>query len=191
MNPISGFFYRLFIVFATLILLHCNRQLEIQSIEFCDLWDSKGNCLESWEKQNIDKKLFLIQYNIPKNVSDRLKNWKELSYYLYFQAKETPGFLVNWNRELTEEERKQIRTTCKAHYIWNGIRGEMEGNEIGRFHLGYFHYLGSIIDKEKKFQGLWESKPNFQNMESNQLTLELDCLGIKTSLHGIIQFKNE
>ncbi|MCC5813506.1 MAG: hypothetical protein JJT78_02015 [Leptospira sp.] len=194
MNQISGFFYRLIIVISTMtLLLHCNRQLEIQSIEFCDLWDSKGNCLEPWEKQNHDKNknLYLIQYKIPKNISKNLNTWKELSHYLYFQAKETPGILVHWNHELTEEKRKQIRTTCKAHYIWNGMSGEMEGNEIGKSYHGYFHYVGSMIEIEKKNQGLWESKPDFQNMDSNDLEMELDCLGIKKSLSGNVQFKNE
>lgn len=160
--------------------LSCKQDLKANDIEFCDLWNRSGVCQEAWNGKGII-------YEIPKEKWNEMDSGKELSHYLYFVSKETPGILLKWNRRLSTAEKEQYKKSCQAEYIWNNeYTGHMEGNDWGDNYLGYFQYLGSILEKEMKIRSIWEEKPNLKNFQNVPIEFTIHCLDQKFSLTGII-----
>ncbi|PJE04193.1 MAG: hypothetical protein CK427_02590 [Leptospira sp.] len=153
----------LFIVLSNAI--SCSRDLEVSNIQICDLFTSQGECKEPWQKE----KAYIIQ--LPSNK--KIKTWEELSHYLYFNAKETPGLVIHWNRNFTAEEKASFysKSSCYGIYKFYGHIGTMEGREIGTNWMGFFQYLGSILEEERKASSKW--KEDFHLLELFPANLEL------------------
>ncbi|RHX80078.1 hypothetical protein DLM76_13455 [Leptospira yasudae] len=117
--------------------------LEITTITLCDHFNRTGECLEPVEKNHHYK------VEIPNNRKP--DTWEKLANYLYFHARETPGFIVRFNRKLTPSESKAIKDSYYATMSLSGTVERMEGFEMGEDWVGSFQYLGSMIkDKLKK-----------------------------------------
>ncbi|PJZ56613.1 complement regulator-acquiring protein LcpA [Leptospira barantonii] len=117
--------------------------LSIASISLCDHFTRTGECLEPIEKNHHYK------VEIPNNRKP--DTWEKFANYLYFHARETPGFLVRFNRKLTPSESKAIKDSYYATMNLSGTVERMEGFEMGEDWVGSFQYLGSMIkDKLKK-----------------------------------------
>ncbi|TGK25796.1 hypothetical protein EHQ05_13005 [Leptospira yasudae] len=117
--------------------------LEITTITLCDHFNRTGECLEPVEKNHHYK------VEIPNNRKP--DTWEKFANYLYFHARETPGFIVRFNRKLTPSESKAIKDSYYATMSLSGTVERMEGFEMGEDWVGSFQYLGSMIkDKLKK-----------------------------------------
>ncbi|EPG75629.1 hypothetical protein LEP1GSC058_2127 [Leptospira fainei serovar Hurstbridge str. BUT 6] len=131
-------FLTLFIFLAT-----CEpAPLRVESIELCDYFTRHGNCEEPTP---LNRK---YEVKIPNNKKPL--TWEDLGNYLYFHARETPGFVLRMNRKFTPEEQKGIRESYAAIYEFAGDRGKMEGFEMGENWIGSFNYLGSMIKAKQK-----------------------------------------
>ncbi|ASV10579.1 Uncharacterized protein XB16_2118 [Leptospira santarosai] len=118
-------------------------QLEIASVTLCDHFNRVGECLEPVEKNH--------HYKVEIPHVKKPDTWEKFANYLYFHARETPGFLVRFNRKLTPSESRAIRDSYYATMSLSGTVERMEGFEMGEDWIGSFQYLGSIIkDKLKK-----------------------------------------
>lgn len=135
------------LIFACLICLFsvscAPAPLSIASISLCDHFNRAGECLEPIEKNHHYK------VEIPNNRKP--DTWEKFANYLYFHARETPGFLVRFNRKLTPSESKAIKDSYYATMSLSGTVERMEGFEMGEDWVGSFQYLGSMIkDKLRK-----------------------------------------
>ncbi|WCL48027.1 hypothetical protein [Leptospira sp. GIMC2001] len=138
----------LFLLVFQLTMSNCNRELAMDHFQVCDLFDNQGKCTEPWDKTKT------YQLRIPANK--KLKTWEDLSHFLYFQARETPGIVIYWNRDFTESEKKEFKSkNCHGVFVFYGRKIEMEGKEIGDNWMGFFHYLGTILEEEMKHRGRW------------------------------------
>jgi hypothetical protein len=144
------------ILFFLLILLSCKEtELKIKSIELCEFFSNEGICKEKLEAVH--------EYNLTINKNKTFENWEALSNYLYFHSRQTPGFIVRFNRKFTVIEMQKLKSSYKANYEFYGSSGIVEGFEIGEDWVGSFQYLGSILkDRQRKFK---ENK-NFPYLES-------------------------
>ncbi|WP_078125376.1 complement regulator-acquiring protein LcpA [Leptospira alexanderi] len=118
-------------------------QLEIASVTLCDHFNRTGECLEPVEKDH--------HYKVEIPHIKKPDTWEKFANYLYFHARETPGFLIRFNRKLTPSESRAIQDSYYATMNFSGTVERMEGFEMGEDWIGSFQYLGSIIkDKLKK-----------------------------------------
>ncbi|MBP7283018.1 MAG: hypothetical protein KBA66_15655 [Leptospiraceae bacterium] len=129
--------------------------LKVNSIELCENFSSEGICREKLEKEHT--------YNLDIKRSKKFETWESFSNYLYFYSRQTPGFIVRFNRKFTMTEKELFKKAYKANYQFYGSSGYMEGLEIGEDWIGSFQYLGSILkDRQRQFK---EDK-NFPYMET-------------------------
>lgn len=137
--------YLLFFLFA-FVLGNCSREpLKVEKVLACGYFDSLGECKEPIS----EKKLYEI--SIPR--ASRMETWNALANHLYFKTKQTPGFVVYFNRKFSLEEKQIIRESYKAYYEFSESTGKVEGFEMGENWIGSFQYLGSILkdrQREKK-----------------------------------------
>ncbi|TGK37466.1 hypothetical protein EHQ12_07010 [Leptospira gomenensis] len=133
-----------FVYFSSIYSFGCSpSKLEITSLTLCDHFNRAGECLEPVEKNRHYK------VEIPHNRKP--DTWEKFSNFLYFHARETPGFIVRFNRKLTPSEAKAIQDSYYATVSLAGSVERMEGFEMGEDWVGSFQYLGSMIkDKLRK-----------------------------------------
>lgn len=125
--------------------------LQIESFQFCDNFNSLGDCTEPIE-QNHTYKVIIPADKFP-------GNWDELCNYLYFHSRETPGFLLHFNRKFTPSEEKSLRRNYLAEFQFRDVSGEMEGFEIGDNWIASFQYLGSMVREFQKKEGMLQRYP--------------------------------
>lgn len=118
------------------------KELKITSIELCEFFGSDGVCREKLGKVHT--------YHILVERPKKFETWEELGNYLYFKSRQTPGFIVRFNREFTQMEKDLIRNSYKASYEFKGSLGNVEGFEVGSDWIGSFQYLGSILKNRQR-----------------------------------------
>lgn len=177
-------FPMIFIIFVG--VTDCNPpELKITSIELCENFNSEGICREPLQKAHT--------YNLTIVRSKKFETWESLSNYMYFHSRQTPGFIVRFNRKFTMTERDLLHKSYKANYTFYGSSGTVEGFEVGEDWVGSFQYLGSIIkDRQRHFK----EEKNFPYMETlfpANLNFSFDsALGkgeISSELNVILQYK--
>ncbi|MCE9500396.1 MAG: hypothetical protein K8R21_07855 [Leptospira sp.] len=126
-------------------------ELKVKEIILCDNFNSKGECTEKKEPGHT------YTVTIPKER--KVDTWEKLANYLYFHARETPGFLITFNRKLTLTEQKKIKDTYKASFNFGGTTGHVEGFESGENWVGSFQYLGSMIKDRQRERKLEKTFP--------------------------------
>lgn len=161
---------KFFFGFISFYLIYCNfLPYSIKSVQLCDLWDSHGFCKEPWKNHT---KI----YKIPKEAVPKIKTNKDLTNYLYFNLKETPGILVYFTRELSFSE-WQIESSdnCRFFYIFQDKKYPMEGFEFKKNFIGGFQYLGSILEKEWKSKGKLNTPVDWDFLKNINLRIERYC----------------
>ncbi|WP_426620691.1 complement regulator-acquiring protein LcpA [Leptospira interrogans serovar Hebdomadis] len=140
-----------FLVYFLLFGCCAPSRLEIVSVILCDHFNRVGECLEPVEKNH--------HYKIEIPNHKKTDTWEKFSNYLYFHARETPGFLIRFNRKLTPSESKMIKDSYYATMSFSGTVERMEGFEMGEDWVGSFQYLGSIIKEKLKKENRFSSFP--------------------------------
>jgi len=76
-------------------------------------------------------------------------NWKKLGNHLYFHTRETPGIRVEWNRNPSNSEMRELRTnlTCTYRFRRGDLesKGEVRGIRLDSKGFWCFEYLGGIL----------------------------------------------
>ncbi|HMV45686.1 MAG TPA: hypothetical protein PK079_19290 [Leptospiraceae bacterium] len=150
------FFKLIVLTYYCLVLYNCKPQeLKIENIELCENFASDGVCREKLDNSHT--------YEIKINKNKKYETWEALSNYMYFHSRQTPGFIVRFNRKFTLTERETLHKTYKAKYEFYGSSGIVEGFEIGDDWIGSFQYLGSIVkDRQRHFK----EEKNFPYLET-------------------------
>jgi hypothetical protein len=139
--------------------------LTVTNIELCDNFDSHVNCTEPKPKSGV----VLIKGTI---LGKEKLNWENFANYLYFTARETPGFVITFSRPFTNEERKSLETNYSAYLTLDGIREKMEGFEIGENKIASFHYLGAILKEVKRHKKEEKQPTNLNSLGTLLLQFE-------------------
>ncbi len=151
----------LFSIAIAVLLFACResfkpKELNIQEVILCDNFKSDGTCLEKKEKNH--------SYEIQVPVSQKVDSWEKFGNYLYFHARETPGFLIKFNRKFTVSERIKLKNTYRVVFHFAGTEGHVEGLEIGDDWIGSFQYLGSMIKERQRALGLEKKSPDLKTL---------------------------
>lgn len=167
--------------FLPLILSACEPAvLSVNNVELCDYFTRDGVCREP---SPLNKK-----YSVDIPNAKKPNTWEELGNYLYFHARETPGFVLRMNRRMSPEERKQIQETYFAMYEFAGVKGKMEGFEIGEDWIGSFNYLGSMVKEKQKKENRLGQYPYETSVFPTDLEFTWSAKGIKGSTKTKIDF---
>lgn len=145
----------LFFIFLVEVTACKPTELKITSIELCENFGSDGICREKLESEHT--------YNVKVNRPKKFETWEALGNYLYFTSRQTPGFIVRFNRKFTLSEKELLHKTYKSNYEFYGSIGHVEGFELGDNWVGSFQYLGSIL---KDRQRLFKEDKNFPYLEN-------------------------
>ncbi len=141
-------------------------ELTVVNIQLCDNYDKEVNCIEPVPEQGIVK--------LKPTVSAREKSsWYHFSNFLYFTARETPGFVITFSRPFTPEERAVFNSEYVAYITLDGIRERMEGYEMGEDKIASFHYLGAILKEVKRHNKEQDQKPNLEKFGNLLLQFEI------------------
>lgn len=154
--------------------------LSVSNVELCDYFTRDGVCREP---SPLNKK-----YSVDIPNAKKPNTWEELGNYLYFHARETPGFVLRMNRRMSPEERKQIQETYFAMYEFAGVKGKMEGFEIGEDWIGSFNYLGSMVKEKQKKENRLGQYPYETSIFPTDLEFTWSAKGIKGSTKTKIDF---
>ncbi|HRG44596.1 MAG TPA: hypothetical protein PLX69_01260 [Leptospiraceae bacterium] len=142
-------------LFLLLTVNYCKPpELKVLSIELCENFSSEGVCREKLSNAHT--------YNIVIDRAKKFESWEALSNYMYFHSRQTPGFIVRFNRKFTLTEKEILHKTYKANYSFYGSSGHVEGLDIGEDWIGSFQYLGSVI---KDRQRLFKEEKNYPKIE--------------------------
>ncbi|TGK56945.1 hypothetical protein EHQ27_11245 [Leptospira wolffii] len=168
------------ILFALLLSACQPANLAVEKVELCDYFTRDGVCREP---SPLNKK-----YSVEIPNDKKPQTWEDLANYLYFHARETPGFILRMNRKFSPEERSQIRETYFAMYEFSGVRGKMEGFEIGEDWIGSFNYLGSMIKEKQKKENRLKLYPYETSLFPSDLEFNWTAKGISGSTKTKIDF---
>lgn len=146
----------LIVLFVTLLFNCTQKDLTVEKMELCENFDSYGICKEPLEKDHL--------FTIRVDKTKKFETWYSLSNYLYFHSRQTPGFILRFNRQFTPGERDKIKKNYKAYYNFKDSKGEMEGFEIGDDWVGSFQYLGSMLKERQKEKGEDKNFPYVNNV---------------------------
>ena len=137
--------YNSFIFYILMITLlsDCKKQeLKVTDVILCDNFSSEGLCREPLQKEHV--------YNIIFPLSKNINTWDKFANYLYFTTRQTPGYILKFNRSFTPGEKKILHDTFSSSYEFSNSNGHMEGVEIGEDFIGVFNYLGSMVKIRQK-----------------------------------------
>ncbi len=132
-------------------------ELKVINSQLCDNYDREASCIEPKDKIGD---IELTHTNSKKE----LKSWEAFGNYLYFTARETPGFVLTFSRELTPSEVSSIKLNYSAYIRLDGIREKMEGFEISKNHIASFHYLGSLLKEVKRHRKEDQKKTDLEEL---------------------------
>ncbi|TGJ98554.1 hypothetical protein EHQ53_02195 [Leptospira langatensis] len=154
--------------------------LSVSKVELCDYFTRDGACKEPTV---LNKK-----YSVDIPNAKKPQTWEDLGNYLYFHARETPGFILRMNRKMSPEERKNIKETYFAMYEFSGVRGKMEGFEMGEDWIGSFNYLGSMVKEKQKVENRLGQYPYETSLFPTDLEFTWSAKGFSGSTKTRIDF---
>ncbi|WP_244242800.1 hypothetical protein [Leptospira bouyouniensis] len=151
----------LFFINSILLLSDCNGS-ERTPFQFCDNFNDANDCTEPKTENDI---VYLDQTKFKKENP----SFEDFGNFLYFTARETPGFRLvlfrSWNGLSSEE----FRSKYNAYLLYGNSKERMEGNSFKPNIVVSFHYLGALLKEEFRHLGI-DHKP-FQLEALGPITL--------------------
>ncbi len=92
-------------------------------------------------------------------------SWRDLGYYMYFHARQTPGLRAEWNNALEPARRAALEQSLHCEYSLErgpqSVSGELEGERVDENGRGLwcFDYLGTMLIEFHKKYGSIEKPP--------------------------------
>lgn len=165
---------------AAALCLTASCDLHVTRAFFCD--DYSDHC----EAQMPEAHQY--QFQIP---ADKTRTWRDLSFYMYFHSRQTPGLRVDFSRKLTEAEADRVRRngSCPWTLVKNGrvVGGHLEGFRLDENGAGMwcFDYLGTmLLEYHKKYGSVGEAPRQDFFPVNLQLEFHSGEPGLSASLAG-------
>ncbi|MDZ4726758.1 MAG: hypothetical protein SH817_11425 [Leptospira sp.] len=173
-------------IFTITIVINCNPQtnqeLRISNVQLCDNFDLAAHCTEPKPEKGI------VTLKPTSSGKEKL-TWENFGNYLYFTARETPGFVIQFSRPLSPAEKKEITSKYVAYIYLGDTKEKMEGFEMGDDSLASFHYLGALLKEAKRHSHDYNKKPDFDNLKPLLIQFEYQISPvIKGTLQREISF---
>ncbi|TGL37396.1 hypothetical protein [Leptospira perdikensis] len=138
-------------LFVCINFLICGCQTEPkQSFQFCDNFNEPLDCTEPKTEKDIvslDRKFFKKEN----------PNYEDFGNFLYFTARETPGFRLVLPKPYNGMEKQVFRSNYIAYLKYGNSTERMEGNLFQNNVVVSFHYLGALLKEEFRHKGIEKS----------------------------------
>ncbi|XDD55799.1 hypothetical protein AB3N62_08365 [Leptospira sp. WS4.C2] len=123
---------------------------QAQSFQFCDNFNEPLDCTEPKTESDI---VFLDQ-NLFKKENP---TFEDFGNFLYFTARETPGFRLVLTKPYNGLEKQSFRSAYVAYLKYGNSTERMEGNLFQNKIVVSFHYLGALLKEEFRHKGIDKS----------------------------------
>ncbi|TGL54011.1 hypothetical protein EHQ55_00175 [Leptospira meyeri] len=154
----NGFFKMIF----CFLIFGCGG-IETNSFQFCDNFNDPLDCTEPKTEKDIvylDKKLFKKEN----------PNYEDFGNFLYFTARETPGFRLLLPKPYNGMGKESFRAQYVAYLKYGNSLERMEGNLFQNNVVVSFHYLGALLKEEFRHNG--KAKSPFRLEDLGVISLE-------------------
>lgn len=145
-----------------LTLLNCSRTTT-DTFQFCDNFNEPLDCTEPKTEKDVislDKKSFKKE-----NPS-----YEDFGNFLYFTARETPGFRLVLAKPYNGLGKEVFRSGYVAYLKYENSSERMEGNLFQNNIVVSFHYLGALLKEEFRHKGI--DKSPFRLEDLGPISLE-------------------
>ncbi|MCG6144622.1 hypothetical protein [Leptospira bandrabouensis] len=143
------FFSNLFILILSFLVLSCDR-VTTNKFQFCDNFNEPLDCTEPKTENDIvylDQKLF----------KKEKPTYEDFGNFLYFTARETPGFRLVLSQPFNGMGKDAFRSGYAAYLQYGNSSERMEGNLFQNNVVVSFHYLGALLKEEFRHKGIEKS----------------------------------
>lgn len=141
--------FLLFLFSITSLLIGCESK-PAQTFQFCDNFNEPLDCTEPKTEKDIvflDQKLFKKEN----------PNYEDFGNFLYFTARETPGFRLVLSKPYNGLDKQSFRFEYVAYLKYGNSTERMEGNLFQNNLVVSFHYLGALLKEEFRHKGIDKS----------------------------------
>ncbi|EOQ96284.1 hypothetical protein LEP1GSC195_1543 [Leptospira wolbachii serovar Codice str. CDC] len=154
-----------------------------QSFQFCDNFNEPLDCTEPKTENDIvflDKKLFKKE-----NPSN-----EDFGNFLYFTARETPGFRLVLPKPYNGLAKQTFRSGYVAYLKYGNSTERMEGNLFQNNIVASFHYLGALLKEEFRHKGIDKSPFQLETLGPIPLEYKVIVPGMETiTKHRTIELR--
>ncbi|WP_226992919.1 hypothetical protein [Leptospira biflexa] len=119
--------------------------------QFCDNFNDRLDCTEP----KTENDLVLLDRSKWKKDNP---NYEDFGNYLYFTARETPGFRLVLSKPWNGVGSDAFKNQYIAYLQYGNSKERMEGNQFNPNAVVSFHYLGALLKEEFRHLGI-DSKP--------------------------------
>lgn len=151
-----------FIVCVTFLISGCQKEAS-QSFQFCDNFNEPLDCTEP----KTEKDIVVLDKNLFKKENP---TYEDFGNFLYFTARETPGFRLVLTKPYNGLEKQSFRSEYIAYLKYGNSTERMEGNLFQNKVVVSFHYLGALLKEEFRHKGI--DKSAFRLEELGPIPLE-------------------
>lgn len=156
-----SFFLHFFFVIFSFLILSCDR-VATNKFQFCDNFNEPLDCTEPKTENDVvylDHKLFKKE-----NPS-----YEDFGNFLYFTARETPGFRLVLSKPYNGLGKEAFRSGYVAYLKYGNSSERMEGNLFQNNIVVSFHYLGTLLKEEFRHKGIDKSPFRLEDLGSISL----------------------
>ncbi|MCW7471074.1 hypothetical protein ND863_16055 [Leptospira kanakyensis] len=135
--------------------------------QFCDNFNEPLDCTEPKTVKDVvylEKKLFKKEN----------PTYEDFGNFLYFTARETPGFRLVLSKPYNGLGKDTFRSGYVAYLKYGNSSERMEGNLFQNNVVVSFHYLGALLKEEFRHKGM--EKSPFQLEDLGPISLEYKVL---------------
>ncbi|XDD48091.1 hypothetical protein AB3N60_08495 [Leptospira sp. WS39.C2] len=143
---------------------------ETVGFQFCDNFNDSLDCTEPKTENDLvvlDKSKFKKE-----NPS-----YEDFGNFLYFTARETPGFRLVLSKPWNGENAVNFRSGYKAYLLYGSAKERMEGNLFQPNTIVSFHYLGALLKEEFRHLGIAEKPFQLESLGTITLTYLVEVPG--------------
>ncbi|PJZ45637.1 hypothetical protein EHQ30_16045 [Leptospira brenneri] len=143
------------------------------SFQFCDNFNEPLDCTEPKTEKDIvylDKSLFKKEN----------PTYEDFGNFLYFTARETPGFRLVLAKPYNGFEKQSFRSGYAAYLKYGDSTERMEGNLFQNKVVVSFHYLGALLKEEFRHKGMDKSPFQLETLGPIDLEYKVVAPGMET-----------
>lgn len=149
---------------------HCSGK-EAVTFQFCDNFNESLACTELKTENDL---VFLERAKFKKENP----TYEDFGNFLYFTARETPGFRLEFSKSWNGTERELFRSQYNAYLVYGSAKERMEGNVYQPNVVVSFHYLGALLKEEFRHSGIAKNPFQIEDLGPIGLTYIVEVPGL-------------
>ncbi|PJZ86593.1 hypothetical protein CH366_07755 [Leptospira harrisiae] len=179
---ILSFLSNLFILIFSFLVLSCDR-VATNKFQFCDNFNEPLDCTEPKTENDV---VYLDQ----KLLKKENPTYEDFGNFLYFTARETPGFRLVLSQPYNGLGKEAFRSGYAAYLQYGNSSERMEGNLFQNSVVVSFHYLGALLKEEFRHKGIEKSPFRIEDLGLVRLEYRVIVPGMEPiTKHRIVELR--